>query len=284
MKISEGFLNFNGKIYKNDKLLISPNNRSFRYGDGCFETMKCIKGQIVLEKNHFERLSTTVQALKFKDADYFTSPKFKEEILELVKKNGQSKLARIRVTIARGDGGLYDVIHQHPNYLIQTWDLNPTNNGLNENGLVLDIYKDARKVCDSYSHLKSNNFLCYALAALWAKERKLNDVLLLNPYHKIADATIANVFIVKDGLIKTPALDQGCVSGITRKYLLQQLKAEGIPVEETEITPEEVLEASEVFLTNAIYGIRWVKQVGNSNYTQKLAPMLHQKFLAPLFK
>jgi len=281
--IADGFLNFNGKVYKNDKLLISPDNRSFRYGDGCFETMKLINGQIVLEAYHIERLFITLQALQFNKPNYFITNDFKEQIEEVIKKNKLKKIARIRITIARGDGGLYDVENHNPNYLIQAWDLNSANNKLNENGLVIDIYKDARKVCDKFSHLKSNNFLCYTMAALWAKENNLNDALLLNPYDRIADTTIANIFIVKDGAIKTPALSEGCVSGVMRKYLIKCIKEEGIPFEETQITAEEVLQASEVFLTNAIYGIRWVKQIGNSNYTNQLAASLHRKYLAPIF-
>lgn len=281
--LSEGFLNFNGKIFKNDKLLISPNNRSFRYGDGCFETMKFINGKIILESYHLERLFTSLQTMHFNKPNYFITNDFKEQINEVIKKNHQKKIARIRLTIARGDGGLYDVENHNPNYLIQTWDLNSSNNKLNENGLILDIYKDARKTYDKYSSIKSNNFLCYAMAAIWAKENKLNDVLLLNPFDRIVDATIANIFILKNGTILTPALSEGCVSGVMRKYLLKCMKEEGMPIEETQISPEDVLEASEVFLTNAIYGIRWVKQIGNSNYTNQLAAMLHQKFLAPLF-
>lgn len=281
--LSEGFLNFNGKIFRNDKLLISPNNHSFRYGDGCFETMKLMNGKIILEAYHLERLFTSLQTMQFNKPNYFISIDFKEQINEIIKRNRLKKIARIRVTIARGDGGLYDVENHNPNYLIQAWDLNSANNRLNENGWVMDIYKDARKVCDKYSHIKSNNFLCYVMAALWAKENKLNDVLLLNPYDRIADTTIANMFIVKDGIIKTPALTEGCVAGVMRKYLLKCMKEEGIPVEETQITADEVLEASEVFLTNAIYGIRWVKQIGKSNYKIQLAKVLYEKFIAPLY-
>lgn len=277
-----GYLNFNGKVFANDKLLISPNNRSFRYGDGCFETLKMINGKIILESYHLERLFTSLQALQFNKASYFISDLFKEEITELAKKNKHKKSARIRITISRGDGGLYDAEDHHPNYLIQTWDLNSSSNKLNENGLVMDVYTKAKKVCDDFSHIKSNNFLCYAMGALWAKENKLNDAVLLNPYNKIADTTIANLFMVKDGVIKTPPLTDGCIAGVTRKYLLKCMREEGMPVEETSISVDDLLQASEVFLTNSIFGIKWVKTIGKSNYTNQLSAVLHKKFIAPL--
>ncbi|HRI20160.1 MAG TPA: aminotransferase class IV [Panacibacter sp.] len=281
---NEGFLNCNGKIYRADKLFISPNNRSFRYGDGCFETIKMMHGKMILEDFHFERLFSSLESLQFEPPAFFTPQYLKEQIAELAKKNYHEKLARIRLMIFRGNGGLYDAENHFPNYLIQSWALSPANNELNENGLVIDIYKDARKICDGFSHIKSNNYLSYAMAAFWAKKNKLNDALLLNPYDKIADATIANVFIVKDGIIQTPAVTEGCVGGIMRRYLLKSVRNENMPVEETSITVDALLQAQEIFLTNAAYGIKWVKQCGVNGYTNSTAELLHKKFIVPIFK
>ena len=277
------YLNCNGKIFNADKLFISPNNRSFRYGDGFFETMKMINGEIMLPDYHFERLFASLELLQFEKPNYFTVDYLKKSIEELAKQNHHSKLARIRLMIYRGDGGLYDPENHFPNHLIQTWNLNAANNTLNENGLIIDIFKDSKKACDNYSHIKSNNYLSYVMAALWAKKNHLNDVLLLNSYNRIADATIANVFIVKDGSVKTPALTEGCVSGVMRRHLLACMRKENIPIEETKIEVEELLEASEAFLTNGVYGIRWVKSCGNSNYINELSTFLHKKFIHDVF-
>lgn len=273
------YLHSNGKIYNADKLLISPDNRAFRYGDGFFETMKMIHGKIILADYHFERLFSSLDLLQFEKPNYFTVDYLKKNIEELAEKNGHLKLARVRLMIYRGNGGLYDPENHFPNHLIQTWELNPSNNKLNENGLVIDIFKDARKACDHYSHVKSNNYLSYVMAALWAKKNKLNDAILLNSYDRIADATIANVFVVKDGIVKTPGVTEGCVSGVMRRHLINCLKKENIPCEETGLEPEELFNASEVFLTNAGYGIRWVQSCGNNNYTNELSKLLYKKFI-----
>ncbi len=277
------FLFNNGKFSRSDKLFISPDNRSFRYGDGFFETIKVMNGKILLADLHMERLFSSLQLLQFQVPSYFTPAFVKENILAVVKKNLHHKLARVRVTIYRGDGGLYDELSHFPNHLIQSWDLNPSNNVLNENGLVIGLYKDARKVCDNFSAVKSNNFLSYAMAALWAKRNKLNDALVLNPYDRIADATIANIFLVKDGVIKTSSLTEGAVNGVMRRHLLTCMREDGMPVQETSISIDEILEASEIFLTNAIYGIRWVKQMDNNGYTQQVASLLHKKMICSLF-
>ncbi|MCY7421305.1 MAG: aminotransferase class IV [Chitinophagaceae bacterium] len=272
----------NGKILKEEAICISPNNRSFRYGDGFFETIKVVNQKINLKDYHFARLFSSLPLLGF-DQPANLSPGYFENLIEqLVIKNNHQKLARVRITIYRGDGGVYDQVSHYPNHLIQSWPLQTSINQLNENGLVTDVYTRARKVCDEFSFVKSNNYLCYAMAALWAKSEKLNDCLLTNPYNFIADSTIANVFIVHDGIIKTPPLSDGPVSGVTRKYLIEHLPSIGMPCVETSLTVGDIQQASEVFFTNAIYGIKWVKSFGDQQYTHTIAAQIHKQLIEPL--
>lgn len=268
------FLFYDGHILRSDKLLISPNNRSYRYGDGCFETIKVLGGKIALASYHYERLLSSLDHLHFKLPGYFTPDWLEKNILALVQKNGHAHRGRIRVTVTRGEGGIYDQQNHFPYVLIQSWPLQEATQVFNENGLVIDIYKEARKVCDHFSSLKTNNYLPYVMGALWAKQHHLNDAILLNPYDRIADATIANVFIVKDGVIKTPALTEGPVNGVMRRHLLRIIREANMPVEEGMLSVIELMEASEVFLTNAIHGIKWVKQIGENNYTNQLSAKL----------
>lgn len=277
------FSNWNGRIVENGKICISPDNRSFKYGDGCFETIKVINGNILLPHLHFERLFSSLQILKFSIPAFFTAAYVESQIKELVKINGHEQLSRVRLVVYRGDGGLYDLENKSPNFIIQSWPGKIEFNYFNETGLKVDVFTDARKTADLFSSIKSNNYLVYAMAAIWAKENGLDDCILTNAFNRVADATIANIFIVSDGIIKTPLLTEGCVSGVMRKYLLNCFEAEGLPFLQTEIFPEEIADASEVFFTNANYGIRWVHKVGNTPYKNALSSLLHKKFIAPLF-
>ena len=67
-----------------------------------------------------------------------------------------------------------------------------------------------------------------------------------------------------------------------RKHLISCCHKEGIPVEETKITAEDLMNASEVFLTNVIRGIKWVKTIGKNNYSFQIAQLLHEKVVKPL--
>src|SRR5436853_281074 len=131
---------YNGKVLKTGNLVISPDNRSFRYGDGFFETMKMVNSNIALSDYHFERLFSSLQILQFEKPSYFTVNYLKEQIKNLAEKNKHQQLARARLTIFRGDGGLYDCENHFPNFIIQTWELDPQSLQLNENGLITDIY------------------------------------------------------------------------------------------------------------------------------------------------
>lgn len=268
----------NGKTLKTGDLIMSPDNRSFRYGDGCFETIKLINGDIALSHYHFERLFSSLQTLKFNLPAYFTHSYVADQIKNLAIKNNHQTSARVRVTLFGSDNNLYEDDARVPGFIIQTWQLN-TVLKLNKNGLITGVYKDARKACDNFSHIKSNNYLPYVMAAVWAKENKLHDAFILNSFNRIADATIANIFIVKNGKIKTPALTEGCVAGVMRRHLIKCIKQENIPFEETTIEADEIYEANEILLTNAIRGIQWVKQCDKHNYGNELGRYLYGKFV-----
>ncbi len=269
---------YNGKMVRDGNAVVSINNRSFRYGDGFFETVKVVLGEIRLKDLHFNRLFHTLSMLHFDRPKYLEPAWLEEQILELLKKNGHTALARVRITVYRGDHGLYDEPDNTPHVLIQTWELNAGYLEINENGLVIDVFKDARKIIDAYSHLKTNNYQPYVLGALWAKQNRLNDAVILNSAGRVAESTIANIFLVDNDVVRTPALTEGCIGGVARRYLIDQLKADNIYVEEAAIGVEALSNASEIFLTNAISGIRWVKSVGDSHYSLKKAKWLFDRY------
>src|SRR5436190_21848126 len=108
------YFNFNGKIFKEGSPVIGPDNRGLRYGDGLFETMKMINGQLILADEHFARLWKGLKLLHFDIPKHFTVEILQQEIISTAKKNGHDSLARIRLQIIRGDGGLFDAKNHLP--------------------------------------------------------------------------------------------------------------------------------------------------------------------------
>ena len=159
--------------------------------------------------------------------------------------------------------------------MIESSPLEQNQDAFKKDGLIIDIFPDARKSIDKFSNLKSANYLPYVMAAIWAKETKLDDALVVNQHERICDATIANIFWVMDEKIFTPSLNEGCVAGVMRKKILELPSPNsGFLVQESVLTENILLQADEVFLTNAITGIRWVKECRGKIYKNTVSSKL----------
>ncbi len=276
--MSEFFFIYNNKFYPADTPVISSGNRSLRYGDGLFETMKMINGRIINKELHFERMFKGLEVLQFEFPKTFNAVFLEEKINGLIKKNNLPVSARVRLMIFRGSGGIFDPENLHPNYIIESWPL-PNEMQWNENGLVVDVFPEARKSWDSFSNLKSNNYLPYVMAGLYAKKNKLNDCIVLNSFDRVCDSAIANIFIIKSDKVFTPPLSEGCVAGIMRRWLIEKSGLKKYKIFEKNLTINDLLNADEFFLTNSIYNLRWVKNFKEKNYSNTISKEIYNHIL-----
>jgi len=262
--------------------VLMHDNRSFRYGDGLFETMKMIEGRILLGKFHFERLFNSLSLLGYSIPSSFTESLVENLVNELAIKNDCRSLCRIRLTVFRGNGNLFPVPAEL-NYIVECSPLKKTVNLLNEEGLTIGVFPDARKSCDRFSAIKSANFLPYVLGTMYAEKNKIDDCVLLNTNGDLADSTIANVFLVQENNISTPALAEGCINGVMRRYLLEKFQEHRYSCTERKVSADELVTADELFLTNSINGIRWVKKLGNKQYNNTITRNIYKEFIEPIF-
>ncbi len=263
------YIIYNGKVFEETEAIIGAANRGLRYGDGLFETIKYKNKELILVDEHFARLWKGMQLMKFEIPKLFKTEDLQKQMLLLLKKNKLS-VARIRLSVIRADGGLFDAKNLNPNYIIQTWPLNDDQGKLNENGLQVCIYEDAKKMTDHFSNIKHNNYLPYFMGALFAKEQRCNDAIILNNHDRVCDSTIANIFIIKNEYIYTPPLSEGCVAGVMRKFIIQQAGSLEFPIAEKAITKDFLLDADEVFLSNSIFNIRWLASIADKKYSNNI--------------
>lgn len=267
---------FNGKI-TNKQPEITPQNRSFRYGDGVFETIKVFKNQILLGEFHFDRLIASLSLLNISVPTFLSYDALHKNILELCGQNNCQESARVRVTIYRDDENLASAI-------IEAVLLDEKINRLNADGWVVDLYPFARKSMDAFANLKSANYLPYVMADLYAKKNGMDECLVSNSDNNIADASKANIFILVKDEVYTPALHQGCVNGVKRRFVIEQLKHMGVAVRQQEIHEAFLLQAEEVFLTNAINDIRWVKSYRNKEFASSFTHEFYQKVFSTIYR
>lgn len=265
-----GFFIYNDTMYNEGELVISPDSRAFKYGEGLFETMKYVNGKIQLQRYHFERLFSGMKILNFTVPESFKESFLKNQINKLCERNSDQNTARVRLTVFRNDLKNYS-----PGYIIQSWPVEE-NNELNSDGLVIDIFPDVKKSCDVFSNIKSNNYLQYLMAADHAKNINADDCILLNMYGRICETSIANIFIIKDKIIYTPPLSEGCIAGVMRRFIIHDLQT-NFKVEEKFLTIEDMLNADEVFITNSIKGVRWVKKFKAITYKNNIGKEIFNK-------
>lgn len=276
LPMSSSFININGTITAAQEAHLSFDNRAFRYGYGLFETILFKDGAIELQAYHTERLFAGARQLGFQLPVYMNDAWFEAEIKATVKANSLERLSRVRLQLYASSGNLYGEAGA-PEYMIECFPLEQSIIRLNMDGLDIGIAKGIGKSADSLSNIKSCNALIYIMAAQQARANNWHDTLILNTAGNIIESTIANIFIVKQGVIHTPPLAEGCVAGVMRRKLLNDLPQLGYGVEETPVTYELLHDAGEVFLTNAIRRIQWVASINNKIYTSQVINSIVKK-------
>ena len=254
-------VNYNGDLVAFDDVIITPNNRAYKYGDSVFETIKIINGKLVFWEDHYFRLMSSMRMLRMKIPMEFTLEFLEKEILKTVSVQNKSNSYRIRLNIYRKDGGLYAPKTNKIDYSI---DVKESSYQIKDT-YSLDVYKDFYNYSGLLSTIKTNNRMLNTLASIFAEENDLDNCILLNEKKGVVEVTNGNIFIVKGSVIKTPALDQGCIKGIIRSKVIEIVqKNKDFTIEETSISPFEIQKADEVFITNAIIGVQPV-----SSYKKK---------------
>nr|WP_321405519.1 aminotransferase class IV [uncultured Carboxylicivirga sp.] len=274
---SPQYICLNGQKLKADQPLLMADNRAFRYGDALFETIRCIHKTPMFFEDHYQRLLNGMVLLKMQSHSLPPLSFLNEQIISLINKNRLFGDVRVRLTVFREDGGLYTPTENKVQYLIEISPLESHFYNLNSKGLLLGNYSDDRKSLNRFSRFKSANSLLFVMAGLYKKENKLDEVLISNDLNYIIESLASNLFWIKDGYVYTPRRTSGCVDGVMRKQILSVLHEQKIPLQETEGTSiSELLQADEIFITNAIQGMQWVVGLENKRYFCNKVKEIHR--------
>jgi branched-chain amino acid aminotransferase len=280
--MQELYVNINGELRKGDEASICAGNRGHLYGDGIFESIRVVKGKAINVEAHIHRMFDGALALKMDLPSHFSVAYFSEKIDEIIEKSSIDQGGRIRISLDRKSGGTYMPISNEAEYLIEIYPLTSNCFSLNEKGLSIDLYQEMRKHKSKLGNYKTKNALIYVMCSIKAKEKELDELLITNPKGGILESSSSNLFVVSNGVLYTPSLDEGPVGGVMRMTIINVALQNGIKVYECSILPQNLLAADEVFLTNAISGLKWVKSYRGKNYScelgNKLISLLNEKF------
>ena len=269
------YIVLNGKYLKNSEAILSFSNRSFRYGDALFETMHANGRRVQFLEKHFERLIIGMEKLKMNNPETFTLKYFDETIASLLSRNKHYKGARIRLTVFRNDGGFYSPTTNDVSFLIESEAIENDVYVLNKTGYLIGIFDEIPKQKTYFSTIKSANSLLYVLAGIFKNENKLDECILVDEQGNFVETISSNIFIVKNKTISTPSITNGCINGIMRNEIISIAKNQNFTiVESSNLNEKDLFEADEIFITNAVNGIRWVVGFKERRYFNKVAKNL----------
>ncbi|MDA3892680.1 MAG: aminotransferase class IV [Salinivirgaceae bacterium] len=265
-------ISFNKQYMPVDSFNIGLQNRAFRYGDGFFETMHANGLHVQFVDDHYQRILKSANILKLTLPDYFSQKFLEEQIAGLLSRCKLFQAVRVKLTVFRSGEGFYVPNSNVAAFLIDATYLGKGPYELNAEGINMGIYKEIPKPKLPYSSIKSMNAQLYVLAGIYANSNKFDDVLLVNDGEKIVEATSSNVFAVKGKTVFTPAVSSGCVEGIMRKQIIHIAESMGYCIVENEgIDEHNLLDMDELFLTNAIVGIKHISGFEKRRYYRKNA-------------
>lgn len=271
------YINHNGIYLEAGQPLFTTANRAFCYGDALFETIRIANNKPQFLKEHLQRLFAGMNLLKMENNILFDETFFEKAIIELAKKNSITSDARVRLTIYRNEGGLYAPDTNTVSYLIEATALEEKGYLLNFKGYTVDLYPDLKKAQSAFSSIKSANSAIYVMAGIYKNEKELDECILMNDKGCLTEAISYNIFAVKNGVLYTSPIADGCVNGIMRKKIIEIAQANRIAVYELSIMQSVLLGADELFLTNAINGIRWVVAYKQKRYFNNTSKKLTEK-------
>lgn len=271
-------ININGTILEDSEAYLSVDNRGFAYGDAVFETIK-VNSKPLFWEAHYFRLMASMRILRMEIPMHFTPEFLESQIMDLVDTQSEkAKSYRVKLTVFRAKGGYYTPTSNAVKFTIALAPLDSDIYNSHTDSCEIELFKDYFIAPNLLSTLKTNNKAINVVGSIFAKENNYDNCLLLNTNKNIIEALNGNVFLVKDNVIKTPPLADGCLKGIIRDQLIDMIsKSDNYDLIETSISPFELQKADEIFITNVIQGIKPVTKFRKKTYTTEAAKKFQNK-------
>ena len=244
----EPLIYMDGRFVEKSKAVVSVFDHGLLYGDGIFEGIRAYNGSVFRLVDHIKRLYDSAKSIRLKIP--LTQHEMTEAVLETIRKN-QRRDAYVRLVITRGTGdlGVDPALCKSPTTFIIAEPMASILGPREPKVLKMMVSSVRRDAVDATSHeVKSLNYMNSILAKIEAGSAGADDAILLDHRGFVSEASVTNIFLVKDGKIVTPSPAAGILHGITRERIIRLCSDLGIEVDERDVTPFELAVADEVFI------------------------------------
>lgn len=273
-------INFNGNLVAQSNENIEQ-NRGFLYADAVFETLKVLDGKILFLEDHYFRLMASMRILRMEIPLEFTLEYLESEIFKTINALNLTN-ARVRLTVFRNGEGRYLPQQRTVGFIIVAESTGTVYVNTTEKYEV-ELFKDFHVSKHLLSTLKTTSCLINITASIFAEENGYENCLLINDEKNVIEAINGNIFIIKDNVVSTPPVADGCKNGIIRKKIIEIVnKTDNLTLEERSISPFELQKADEIFITNIAVGIQSVTQYRKKLFADTIANSLLMKLNAQI--
>lgn len=238
-----------GKLVGKEQAVISVYDHGLLYGDGVFEGIRVYSKRVFRLQDHVKRLYESALAIRL------VIPLSPDEMAKAVEKTVAANNlvdGYVRLVVTRGAGSLGLDIRKtsHPQVIIIADTISLYPEELYEKGMEIITASTLRNHPGALSpRIKSLNYLNNILAKIEGTDVGAPEALMLNHMGNVAECTGDNIFIVKNGVLKTPSTDAGILDGVTRQVVMELAQAAGIEVREQTLIRHDIYVADECFLT-----------------------------------
>jgi branched-chain amino acid aminotransferase len=244
-----------GEIVDGPEARIPVTDHGLLYGDGIFEGIRVYRGRVFRLDAHMQRFAAAARGIALELPGGIAV--VREIVLDTARAFGAAE-AYLRLIATRGEGplGVDPTNCPNPRLICIAARVSIFSEEERERGLALvtsSLRRPSPDVLDP--RIKSLNYLNNALAKLEARQRGADEALMLNANGMVAEASVANVFVVRDGVLLTPPATDGALEGITRATVIDLASALGIPVREQTLSRFDFFAADEAFLTGSGAGL-----------------------------
>lgn len=240
-----------GKLVSKDEATINVYDHGLLYGDGVFEGIRVYGGKVFLHEEHIARLYESALAIRLPIP--MSTSEMIDAVNMTVKENGIVD-GYVRLIVTRGSGSLGLDIRKTSNpqviIIADTITLYPEE--IYKNGMKLITASTIRNHPGALSaRIKSLNYLNNILAKIEGTDAGSPEALMLNHKGEVAECSGDNIFIVKDGVLKTPGPDAGILEGLTRNAVMRIARESDYDVRECVLLRHDIYIADECFLTGS---------------------------------
>ena len=248
----------NGEWMAPEDAKVSVFDRGFMFGDGIYEVMAIYDNGVFTLEDHLVRLQRSLDAIRLQNP--MTDDEWRNLILEAVDRGGESP-AYLYLQVTRGVASARSHVY--------TWSVSPTVLITVTEALILKRenitpYKMVTK--DDFrwgrGDIKVVSLIANGLLKNEAVDEGFDDAILIRDGY-VTEATAANVFVVRDGVVLTPPKSRFLLHGITRDHALKLMVKAGVRHEERAITKDELETADEVWISSTGHEIWPVSQVND---------------------